>query len=60
MSNVIRATIKQGGGGFKALFVGWFPSAMKIVPQAGTSFVVYEMVKRRLDSANYEVEEDDE
>jgi hypothetical protein len=33
---------------------------MKIVPQAGTSFVVYEMVKRRLDSANYEVEEDDE
>lgn len=57
MMNVIRTTMAQGGGA-RALFDGWFPSAMKIVPQAGTSFAVYEVIKRRLDKKNYEVDEE--
>ena len=39
MMNVLRVTMANGGP--RALFKGWFPSAMKIVPQAGTSFAVW-------------------
>jgi solute carrier family 25 phosphate transporter 23/24/25/41 len=47
--------------GWRALFNGWFPATVKIIPQAGTSFVIYEMVKRKLDKANfYDADEDDD
>jgi solute carrier family 25 phosphate transporter 23/24/25/41 len=39
-------TVKDGGA--KALFRGWVPSSLKIVPQAGASFLVYELVKKEL------------
>lgn len=51
LASVLVGTVK--GDGWKALFNGWFPATAKIIPQAGTSFVVYEMVKRKLDKANF-------
>ena len=55
--NMLRTTIQRDG--WQALFNGWFPSTVKIIPQAGTSFVVYEMVKRRLDRETYDSKDDD-
>ena len=46
---------------YKGLFNGWLPASTKMIPQAGISFVVYEMVKRRLDQSNYvDVEADED
>lgn len=58
MMNVLRATMADGGA--PALFKGWFPSCMKIVPQAGTSFAVYEVIKRALDKNNFGSDDEDE
>ena len=58
MMNVLRATMANGGP--RALFKGWFPSAMKIVPQAGTSFAVYEVIKRAIDRDNFGSDDDDD
>ena len=58
MMSVLTATMANGGP--RALFKGWFPSAMKIVPQAGTSFVVYEVIKRGLDRDNFGNDDDDD
>jgi hypothetical protein len=33
---------------------------MKIVPQAGTSFAVYEVIKRALDKNNFGSDDEDE
>ena len=57
--SVIRYTIAKDG--YKGLFNGWLPASTKMFPQAGISFVVYEMVKRRLDQSNYvDVEADED
>ena len=45
--NVMTHVYKTGGA--KALMNGWVPSCAKIVPQAGVSFFVYEIVKTWLD-----------
>ena len=58
MVNVLKATVANGSA--SALFKGWFPSAMKIVPQAGTSFAVYEVIKRALDRDNFGADDDEE
>ena len=46
LANSLMMTVKDGGA--KALFRGWVPSSLKIVPQAGASFLVYELVKKEL------------
>ena len=57
--SVMRYTIAKDG--YKGLFNGWLPASTKMIPQAGISFVVYEMVKRRLDQSNYvDVEADED
>ena len=58
MMSVLTATMANGGP--RALFKGWFPSAMKIVPQAGTSFAVYEVIKRAIDRDNFGSDDDDD
>jgi len=55
--SILTSTVRTEG--WKALFNGWFPATIKIIPQAGASFVVYEMVKRRLDKANVLDSDDD-
>ena len=46
LANSLVMTVRDGGA--KALFRGWVPSSLKIVPQAGASFLVYELVKKEL------------
>ena len=59
--SLMRYTIAKDG--YKGLFNGWLPASTKMIPQAGISFVVYEMVKQRLDQSNYvdlEADEDED
>ena len=60
LASVLMSTVKSGPGGWRVLFNGWFPATVKIIPQAGTSFVVYEIVKRKLDKANFLDDDDDD
>lgn len=53
MSDTIRAE------GYRGLFKGCVPATLKTLPQAGVSFAVYEMVKRRLDKDNYDDDDKD-
>ena len=46
IANCLKLTLKEGGA--KALFRGWVPSSLKIVPQAGFSFLTYELVRTLL------------
>jgi solute carrier family 25 phosphate transporter 23/24/25/41 len=49
VARCLHMTAKEGGA--RALFRGWVPSSLKIVPQAGFSFVVYELVRGVLQDA---------
>ena len=60
LASVLADTVKYSPDGWRALFNGWFPATVKIIPQAGTSFVIYEMVKRRLDKDNFGGDDDDD
>ena len=53
----LKMTVQDGGA--KALFRGLVPSSLKIVPQAGFSFVVYEFVRQRLQEKREASEDDD-
>ena len=57
IAKCLQMTLKDGGA--KALFRGWIPSSLKIVPQAGFSFLTYELVRGLLQSKDDKDEDDD-
>ena len=42
-------TIKQNPNGWRDLFRGYLPSSLKLMPQAGFSFLTYELVQQELE-----------
>jgi len=49
LDQVIVNTIKQNPNGWRDLFRGYLPSSLKLMPQAGFSFLTYELVQQELE-----------